>query len=41
LHRQFVDEAPAIAEGLGHDPERIPYVDFEQIVTEWVAVERP
>ena len=41
LHRQFVGEAPAIAEGLGHDPERIPYVDFEQIVTEWVAVERP
>jgi len=41
LHRQFTDEAPAIAEALGHDPERIPYVDFERIVTEWMAIERP
>lgn len=41
LHRRFVEEAPAIAEALGHDPERIPYVDFERIVTEWAAVEHP
>lgn len=40
LYRRFLVEKPEIAVSLGHDPERIPYVDFERIVTQWVAIYR-
>jgi hypothetical protein len=40
LYRQFLTEKPVIGAGLGHDPQRIPYVDFERIVTQWVAAYR-
>lgn len=38
-HRRFVAEKSAIATTLGHDPEQIPYIDFERIVAQWIAVE--
>jgi hypothetical protein len=37
LHAKFLAEKPEIAERLGFDPAKIPYVDFETIVTEWLV----
>jgi hypothetical protein len=40
-YRQFLAEKRGIAEGLGFDPARIPYVDYEGIVTAWLLSARP
>lgn len=37
-HHQFREELPDMALALGLDPVAIPYVDFERIATNWLAV---
>jgi len=39
-YERFLAEKAQTALGLGLDPEQIPYVDFEQIATRWLAAER-
>ncbi|GAA0295575.1 hypothetical protein GCM10009087_01650 [Sphingomonas oligophenolica] len=34
-HDAFLADLPALSEALEFDPETIPYVDFERIVTNW------
>jgi hypothetical protein len=36
LYDRFVVEKPAIATELGLDPNHIPYVDYESMVTDWL-----
>lgn len=37
LYRKFAGELPQIADNLGFDPGKIPYVDFERIVISWLT----
>ena len=39
-YRRFTAAAPKAFKSQGLDPSNIPYVDFEQIVTSWLAAER-
>lgn len=41
LHARFQTERVQIAERLGFEPTKIPYVDFETIVTEWLVAAPP
>ena len=36
LHQTFQADFPALARALEFDPLRVPYVDFERIVVEWL-----
>ncbi len=36
LYEQFLTELPALAAALEFDPGRIPYVDYERLVAEWL-----
>lgn len=38
-HERFRVDAPEAARALGHDPDNIPYVDFERIAISWLAAE--
>ena len=35
---RFCADLPALAQSMGFERDRIPYVDFERIVTEWLLV---
>jgi len=40
-HGRFLTDKPNIAAKLGFDPNRIPYIDFETIVTTWLLEAPP
>jgi len=41
LYLQFQRELPALAAALEFDPDRIPHVDFERILVEWILAATP
>jgi hypothetical protein len=41
VHERFLADKPAIAERLGFDPNQVPCVDFEAIVTTWLLEAPP
>ena len=36
LFKKFLDDLPTLAKSLEFDPSRIPYLDFERILTTWL-----
>lgn len=40
LHRKFTAQLPVIAAGIGFDAARIPYSDFERIITDWLVSQK-
>lgn len=41
IYDRFLADKPAIADGLGFDPKRIAYVDYENMVTTWLLQAPP
>ena len=41
FHETFLVDLPALAAALEFDPDKIPYVDFERIVANWILEAQP
>jgi hypothetical protein len=40
-YEAFLDDLPVVCEELGHDLEEIPFIDYSEIVLDWLAEKAP